>query len=75
MFTACPVGQWACPTPKRNRVTCIDQSNLCDYHIDCPKGDDEDPVQCAFYRQVSTTTHCSLHPEQLFSTDDDLLSH
>lgn len=32
-------------------------SQLCDDRVDCPKADDEDPMQCAFYRQVSTSSN------------------
>ena len=52
MIAECPVGKWSCATPKRGVVTCIDESQVCDYHVDCPKGDDEEPTQCSFYRQV-----------------------
>lgn len=40
----------ACPTPDIwKRIHCIDYFSLCDRKINCPNGEDEDPVMCLFH--------------------------
>ncbi|XP_045196537.1 uncharacterized protein LOC123551568 [Mercenaria mercenaria] len=40
----------ACPTPDTwKRIHCIDYYSLCDRKINCPNGEDEDPIMCLFH--------------------------
>ena len=55
MSVECPHA-WQRPCLKLNRrkhVLCINESQVCDNNIDCPKGDDEDPLLCATYKEVN----------------------
>lgn len=48
--------RFACPTMDGyGRYLCIDDQHICDGTRDCPKGEDEDPKSCMFYKSVSVS--------------------
>lgn len=47
--------RFACPTPDpKDRYVCIEDRSFCDGYFDCPNGEDEDGVNCMYYKLVST---------------------
>ncbi|VDP18839.1 unnamed protein product, partial [Soboliphyme baturini] len=74
------VTQLLCPSRRRHGYhVCIDETALCNGRPDCPYGEDEDAVNCLFYKTVITffsfvaptagrlvfTVHCTMQTDRL----------
>uniref|UniRef100_A0A915HGD5 Uncharacterized protein n=1 Tax=Romanomermis culicivorax TaxID=13658 RepID=A0A915HGD5_ROMCU len=45
------ITQLLCPSRRRHGYhVCIDESALCNGHNDCPNAEDENPVNCMFFK-------------------------
>lgn len=52
----------SCPLSKMDaKVPCVKLRALCDDVRDCPKGEDEDPVSCLFFKMVSKSSSLLRH--------------
>ena len=66
-MTDCPdsdtgMDRFACPSSDEyGRYLCIDDQHICNGYVDCPRGEDEDPMSCMFYKSVSFNSFSLAH--------------
>ncbi|KPM07756.1 hypothetical protein QR98_0062560 [Sarcoptes scabiei] len=56
--------RFSCPSRDNyGRFLCIDDQHICDGYFDCPLGEDEERINCMFYK--STKAHLDLLADYL----------